>query len=76
MDWWWVPRRLPLAVGIAMVFGGLKFELNSAAWNVLAKSLVLSFPIFAVGAAWEEAVFRGYILQTLNRSGLAWLGIV
>jgi hypothetical protein len=31
--------------------------------------------IFAVGAAWEEALFRGYILQTFARSGLAALAI-
>jgi uncharacterized protein len=66
---------LALAVAIAMIFGGLKFELNSPGWNAVSKSLAWSFFIFAVGAAWEEVVFRGYILQTLNRSGLAWLGI-
>lgn len=66
---------LGLAVGIAMIVGGLKFEVNSVSGKVLATSLAGSFLVFALGAAWEEVVFRGYILQTLSRSGLAWLGI-
>jgi hypothetical protein len=66
---------LAFAVGIAMIFGGLKFEINPFSSAVLVRSLLASLAIFAIGAAWEEAVFRGYILQTLDRSGLAWLGI-
>ncbi len=66
---------LTLAVLIAFVFGGLQFAPNPVDGGVIAKGLVISFAIFAAGAAWEEALFRGYILQTFNRSGLAWLGI-
>ena len=65
-----------IAVLIAVVFGGLKFGWNPADGSTVARSLAVSFLIFAAGAAWEEAVFRGYILQTLARSGLAWLGIL
>lgn len=66
---------LALAVGIAMIFGGLKFQNNEVSGQVIAISLIGSLLVFALGAAWEEVVFRGYILQTLSRSNLAWLGI-
>jgi membrane protease YdiL (CAAX protease family) len=66
---------LVLAVMIAFAFGGLRFEWNPIDAGFLARSLGASFVIFAVGAAAEEALFRGYILQTFARSRLAWLGI-
>jgi membrane protease YdiL (CAAX protease family) len=66
---------LTLAVVIAFTFGGLRFAPNHADVTVLISSLAVSLAVFAVGAAAEEAIFRGYLLQTLNRSGLAWLGI-
>ncbi len=62
---------------IAVVFGGLKFQFNQAAGSsTILLTLGISFLIFAVAAAFEEALFRGYILQTFSRSGLAWLAIV
>ena len=68
---------LCLAVLIAYLFGGEKFELNLAdGAGALMWSLVVSLGVFALGAAWEEAFFRGYILQTFDRSGLAWLAIM
>lgn len=66
---------LLLAVAIAMIAGGLRFDVNQVPTDMITRSLVASLAVFAVGAAWEEAVFRGYLLQTLSRSGLAWLGI-
>ena len=66
---------LSLAVLIAYVSGGLRFEWAGVDPAALTRSLAISFLIFAVAAASEEALFRGYILQTLNRSGLAWIGI-
>ena len=67
---------LCLAVLIAYLFGGEKFELNLADGDgAIVWSLVVSLGVFALGAAWEEAFFRGYILQTFDRSGLAWLAI-
>ena len=66
---------LTLAVFIAYVLGGLRFESVVVDAAVLTRSLAISFVIFAVAAAAEEALFRGYILQTFNRSGLAWIGI-
>ena len=67
---------LTIAVLIAYAAGGLRFEFNNIDSSVLTRSLIVSFLIFALGAAWEEALFRGYILQTFARSGLAALAIV
>jgi len=65
-----------IAVAIAVAFGGLNFSLDldfdSAA---ITKSLFVSLAVFAASAAFEEALFRGYILQTFARSNLAWLAI-
>lgn len=63
------------AVMIAVALGGLRFELNTADSAAMIKSLVVSLIVLAVGAAAEEALFRGYILQTFARSGLAALAI-
>ena len=65
-----------LAAIVAVIFGGLTLNLNqmhgsSAIWLTLASSLF----IFAVGAISEEALFRGYMFQTLSRANLAWLAI-
>jgi hypothetical protein len=38
--------------------------------------MLLSLLIFGAAAAFEEALFRGYILQTFARSGLAWFAIL
>lgn len=66
-----------LAVFVGIIFGGLQLNFNqthgsSAIWLTLATSLF----IFTVGAVSEEALFRGYMFQTLSRAHLAWLAIV
>ena len=67
---------LSFAVLVAFSFGGQRFELNLAnGWTPVLQSLVVSFAVFAAAAAMEEALFRGYILQTFARSNLAWLAI-
>lgn len=63
------------AVAIAAAFGGLRFELNTADGTAMINSLIISFAVLALGAAAEEALFRGYILQTFARSGFAALAI-
>lgn len=60
-----------LAVFVAFAGGGLRFEINQVDVSTLISSLLFSLSIFAVGAAAEEALFRGYIFQTFVRSGLA-----
>lgn len=64
------------AILIAVVFGGLSFHYNQTAGSsAILLTLSVSFLIFAVAAAFEEALFRGYMLQTFTRAGLAWLAI-
>lgn len=67
---------LLVAVLIASAFGGLRFNLNRAQGETaIVQSLLVSLLVFIIGAAWEEAFFRGYLLQTFSRAKLAWLGI-
>lgn len=68
---------LILSVLIAMAFGDLTFRLNAdSSTKAIIESLAISFVVFAVAAAFEEALFRGYMLQTFARANLAWLAIV
>ncbi len=68
---------LGIAVLIAIFAGGLSFEFNAVSGgSAIFKSFAVSFLIFSVVAAFEEALFRGYILQTFSRSGLAWFAII
>ena len=67
---------LAFAVLVGSIFGGLRFSVNDAALPDVVSSIVYSFAVFAVAAAFEEALFRGYFLQTFARSGLAWLAIL
>lgn len=65
-----------LAALIGAAFGGLKIEPNAASgstaiWLTLGISLI----VFTLGAAAEEAFFRGYVLQTFARAKLAWFAI-
>jgi membrane protease YdiL (CAAX protease family) len=65
-----------LAVLIAAIFGGMRLEINnSAASGAILRTLGVSFLVFLVGSAAEEAYFRGYIVQTFARVNLAWLAI-
>ena len=66
-----------LGAGIGMLTGGLSFSTNSAATGEsIISTLVVSFLIFAAAAAFEEVLFRGYILQTFIRSDLALFGVL
>ncbi|MGH9949400.1 MAG: lysostaphin resistance A-like protein [Pyrinomonadaceae bacterium] len=67
---------LGVALGIASGFGNLDFSLNNANATAIANTLITSFILFAVAALFEESLFRGYILQTFARSGLAWFAIL
>lgn len=66
-----------IGAAVGMLFGGLSFSFNSdAPANSIATTLLISFLVFAAAAAFEEALFRGYILQTFVRSGLAWPAVI
>ncbi|MBP6003011.1 MAG: CPBP family intramembrane metalloprotease [Pyrinomonadaceae bacterium] len=68
---------LGIAVFIAYVFGGMRFEFNTSDTTIaILGSLASAFVVFAAASAFEEILFRGYVLQTLSRSGLAWLAIL
>jgi membrane protease YdiL (CAAX protease family) len=67
---------LGLAVLIAFVFGGLSFTADPVDWYSILNTLVLSFLVFIVAAAAEEALSRGYAMQTFLHSDLKLFGIV
>lgn len=68
---------LLLAWTLAAALGG--FSLTFAGASLLplaAKTLLAALLVFICSGAGEEALFRGYPLQTLTRAGLAWVGIL
>src|ERR1700745_3055778 len=68
---------LSIAVGIASLGHGFHFNLSTQ--NLLTsvgRTLLSSAFLFIVAALAEEALFRGYPLQTLCRPHLAWLGLL
>jgi membrane protease YdiL (CAAX protease family) len=67
---------LMIAIGLAMTFAGTRFLSTEFATNDILYSLAVSSGVFFLGAAAEEALFRGYILQTFARSNLAWFAIL
>jgi membrane protease YdiL (CAAX protease family) len=67
---------LLLAALITAVTRGTQFKFGSAGAGSITRTLALSFGIFIFAAAAEEILFRGYPLQTLTRSSLAWLGVL
>ena len=68
---------LALAVVIAAVAGGLRFSFAGAsASGAMLRSLAGTLVILFVAALAEEALFRGYGLQTLTRAQLAALGLL
>lgn len=68
---------LALATGIATAGGGLRFSAPDRGLLLqIGHTLVFSAALFIIAALAEEALFRGYPLQTLARVGLAWLGVL
>jgi membrane protease YdiL (CAAX protease family) len=67
---------LVVAVGIATIGSGLSFSFSDAGTASISKSMLGSVALLIVAALAEEAMFRGYGLQTLSRAGLAWLGVL
>ena len=67
---------IAVGVGVAMAGKGLSFSLNDAAVTSLPRSMFASGMYLFVAALAEEAMFRGYALQTLTRARLAWLGVL
>lgn len=67
---------LSLAIGIAWAFGGVSFSMNQAGASAIIQTLALTFAVFFAAGAAEEALFRGYIFQTFDRSRLTLFAIV
>ena len=67
---------LVVAVAIAMTASGLRFSLGNAAPLAVSRSMLGSAALLFVAALAEEAMFRGYGLQTLSRAKLASLGVL
>jgi membrane protease YdiL (CAAX protease family) len=68
---------LGISVLAGLLGGGLSFTFNSSSTpGAIVYSLTLSLLVFSAAAAFEEILFRGYVLQTLARSGFAWLAII
>ncbi len=63
-----------VAVAIASLGRGLSFSFSNAPAAII-RSMVGSAVLLVVAALAEEAMFRGYGLQTLTRAQLAWLGV-
>ena len=67
---------LALATAIATGGGGLRFAISSRAALVqVGQTLIFSAILFIFAALAEEALFRGYPLQTMTRANLAWLAV-
>ena len=65
-----------LAAGLAAVTRGIRFSLDSVDASTILKTAIVSALIFIVAASGEEALFRGYPLQTFARAKLAWVGVL
>jgi membrane protease YdiL (CAAX protease family) len=67
---------LALAAAIATAAGGLRFSVSGTEMFLhVGKTLCSSALLFIVAGLAEEAMFRGYPLQTLTRARLALLGV-
>ena len=67
---------LLLAAGFTAITRGISFSFNPSGATSIGKTLLVSGLIFVLAGAGEEALFRGYPLQTLTRARLVWLGVL
>lgn len=68
---------LALATAIATAGGGLTFTISGrAALAGVLQTLLFSALLFMIAGLAEEALFRGYPLQTLARANFAGLGVL
>ena len=65
-----------LAAGIAAATGAIRFSFNQSTSSAIAKTALITLVVFVLAGAAEEALFRGYPLQTLLRAKLVWVGVV
>ena len=67
---------LVLAAIFAAATRSFHFDLDSSGAAPIGKTLAMSVFVFVFAGAAEEALFRGYPLQTLTRANLSWLGVL
>lgn len=67
---------LLLAVSITAIGGGVHFTLTDGSFLLILRALLSSAALFIGAALAEEALFRGYPLQTFCRAHLWWLGLL
>jgi Predicted protease of the Abi (CAAX) family len=65
-----------LVIAVAIASRGLRFSITPAGLMPTVRSLIGSLVLLFAAALAEEAMFRGYGLQTLSRAKLAWLGVL
>lgn len=66
-----------LAALIAYLFGGMNFTQNrNSGFMPIVLTLGSTLVIFTFGAVAEEVLFRGYMLQTLSRAKVFWVGML
>jgi membrane protease YdiL (CAAX protease family) len=65
-----------LVVAVAIASRGLSFSFGNTGWSGIVRAMIGSLVLLFVAALAEEAMFRGYGLQTLSRAKLAWLGVL
>lgn len=65
-----------LVVAVAIASRGFNFSLGNTGWPAIVRSMIGSGVVLFLAALAEEAMFRGYGLQTLTRAKLAWLGVL
>lgn len=64
------------AAFIAIIFGGMTIQPNRTnGTSAILLTLGVSLAVFTLGAAAEEALFRGYTLQTFARAKLILFGV-
>lgn len=68
---------LTVAAAVAAAGGGLTFRFSGrGALLQVGQTLIFSAMLFVLAALAEEALFRGYPLQTLTRAKLVWLAVL
>lgn len=67
---------LLLAAGITAATRGIRFSFNPSPTTTIGKTAIVSLIVLIIAGAAEEALFRGYPLQTFERAKLAWVGVL
>lgn len=67
---------IALAAGVLTVAGTVRWVADSGSWPEYVATLTGSLLVFAVAAAAEEAVFRGYVFQALVQGVGAWPAVL